>query len=186
MSGDFGPYLVRINGSGLVGINAYISIGSNLGDRMANLQVAVNRLKEISILPIKTSSVWETEPLDCPAGSPMFLNAVVRITVSQEIGPLQLLNQLLCIERDLGRHGKRIHNMPRIIDLDLICMGWYVCYLPEIILPHPRAHQRPFVLAPLVEIEPQLILPGFSITVEQLFKELSSTTFIKRLEIGLV
>lgn len=115
------------------------------------------------------SSLWKSEPVDCPPGSGEFLNAVAEI--DWEGSPEELLASLLGFERRAGRlpSEKRPRNSPRPIDLDLLYCGDLVRNDPELILPHPRLAGRIFVLGPLAEIKPQLRLPGFSCTVKDLY-----------------
>ena len=143
----------------------YIALGSNLGDARANVLSAIARLQELSDLPVVSSSLWETTPVDCPPGSPSFVNAAVSLIARSDETPESLLLKLQALERDAGRHPKVVLNEPRPLDLDLIAFGEEVRNSPELILPHPRAHLRRFVLQPLCELAPQLLLAGQSRTV---------------------
>ncbi|MCI0744899.1 MAG: 2-amino-4-hydroxy-6-hydroxymethyldihydropteridine diphosphokinase, partial [Verrucomicrobia subdivision 3 bacterium] len=111
------------------------------------------------------SSVYETEPVDCPPGSARFLNAVVGLVPRPDETPETLLARLQALEREFGRQPKIVPNEPRPLDLDLITFGREVRDTPTLVLPHPRAHLRRFVLEPLAEIAPGLILPGQNDTV---------------------
>src|SRR6059058_896322 len=129
---------------------AYIGLGSNLGDRWANLSAAVRRLRaEPGLRVIDTSEVYETAPLDCPPGSGDYLNAVVAVETDRP--PEELLRLLLRIERQFGR-VRTGPNSPRTLDLDLLLYGDRVINTPDLVVPHPRLHERLFVLAPLAEI----------------------------------
>lgn len=129
---------------------AYIALGSNLGDRWAILSAAVRRLgAEPGLRLIANSEKYETAPVNCPPGSGAFLNAVVAVETDRE--PHDLLRLLLSIERQFGR-ARSEPNSPRTLDLDLILYGDRVIDTPELTLPHPRMHERPFVLAPLAEL----------------------------------
>ncbi|HEX8251714.1 MAG TPA: 2-amino-4-hydroxy-6-hydroxymethyldihydropteridine diphosphokinase [Thermoanaerobaculia bacterium] len=133
-----------------------IALGSNLGDRAYNLRRAIDELHRV-IRIVRVSSFHETEPVDAPAGSPPFLNAV--LIGHTTLAPLALLEQLHAIE---ARHGRvrRQRNEPRRIDLDLIAYGATRMRTASLTLPHPRAHEREFVLKPLQEIcGGQAILP---------------------------
>jgi 2-amino-4-hydroxy-6-hydroxymethyldihydropteridine diphosphokinase len=122
-----------------------VALGSNLGDRALNLRRAVHALREVMRV-VRVSPVIETEPVGAPAGSPDFLNmAVSGWTV---LPPLDLLRALLAIEKRLGR-VRRGRNEPRVIDLDLILHDAHRMRTRELTLPHPRAHEREFVLTPL-------------------------------------
>lgn len=129
---------------------AYIALGSNLGDRWETLRAAVRRLRaEPGLRVIDSSQFYETAPLNCPPGSGAFLNAVVAVETDRS--PEDLLQLLLSIERQFGRI--RIEpNAPRTLDLDLILYGDHVVNTPGLVLPHPRMHERDFVLAPLADL----------------------------------
>jgi 2-amino-4-hydroxy-6-hydroxymethyldihydropteridine diphosphokinase len=132
----------------------------------------MDRLQGFSDEPIVRSSLSETDPLDCPPGSPKFVNAVVRLIPRADESPESLLKKLQGLEREFGRQPKRVHNEARPLDLDLIAFGDEVRNTPELALPHPRAHARRFVLEPLAEIAPDLMLPGQTQNVTQLFAAL--------------
>ncbi|HET8775817.1 MAG TPA: 2-amino-4-hydroxy-6-hydroxymethyldihydropteridine diphosphokinase [Thermoanaerobaculia bacterium] len=119
-----------------------IALGSNLGDRGYNLRRAIAALP---IRVVRVSAFIETEPVDAPP--PMFLNAVV--AGYTHLGPHVLLRELLALEQRLGRRRRGIRNEPRVIDLDLISYGAERIRTPELVLPHPRAHERDFVQQPL-------------------------------------
>jgi len=145
-----------------------IALGSNVGDRNRNLLGAIERLHELSDCPLLKSSLWRSSPVDCPPGSPDFLNAVVGLLPRREETPETLLLKLQGLEKEFGRQSKKVLNEPRPMDLDLIAFGQEVRATAELTLPHPRAHERRFVLQPLSEIAPELILPGQSKTVAEL------------------
>lgn len=137
-------------------VNAFIGLGSNLGDREASLRAALDRL---GALPgtrlVRESSLMETEPVDSPPGAGLFLNGVAWIETS--LAPLELLEALLAIERELGRDRKgQPRNAPRTIDLDLLLYGEQVIDQPELQVPHPRMSEREFVLWPLLQIASKL------------------------------
>ena len=110
--------------------------------------------------------------MDCPPGSPPFINAVAIIHPLAKETPETLLTSLKKLEAEFGRTPKTVLNEPRPLDLDLITFGNITRQTAELTLPHPRAHQRRFVLQPLAEIAPELILPGQTQTVVQLLKDL--------------
>jgi 2-amino-4-hydroxy-6-hydroxymethyldihydropteridine diphosphokinase len=151
---------------------AFIALGSNLGDSRRTIRLALDRLQAFSTQPIHSSSLWQTAPVDCPPGSPPFVNAVASLTPLPGETPLSLLAKLQSLEKEFGRAPKTILNEPRPLDLDLIAFGNITLNTPQLILPHPRAHLRRFVLQPLAEIAPDLILPGQSKTVAQLLAAL--------------
>lgn len=137
---------------------AVLTIGSNLGDRLNQLQGGVAALEdtpEVTIVAI--SSVYETEPVDAPENSSKFLNAVVLIDTTLTVHTL--LDRALAIEDAFGRERGE-PNEPRTLDVDLIVVGDRVAEDDQLTLPHPRAHQRGFVLAPWLEIDPEGEIPG--------------------------
>lgn len=160
---------------------AYIALGSNVGDSPSILRRTMDQLEKLSVSPLVRSSLWQTTPVDCPPGSPTFVNAVVGLTVQPGETPSTLLSKLLVIEKDFGRRPKKVLNEPRRLDLDLIAFGIETSANPELILPHPRAHERRFVLQPLNEIAPGLYLPGHRRNVAQLLAALVSKEITVRL-----
>jgi 2-amino-4-hydroxy-6-hydroxymethyldihydropteridine diphosphokinase len=160
---------------------AIIALGSNLGDSEQIILDAMARLQLFSDAPMLKSSIWQTPPVDCPPDSPKFVNAVAGFIPRENETPELLLKKLLELEMEFGRASKTILNEPRILDLDLIVFGNETRNSPELILPHPRAHLREFVLQPLSEIAPELILPGQGITVSQLLAALPGDEMVIRL-----
>lgn len=147
-------------------MRAGIALGTNLGDRLRNLRDARARVLAIPGIgqPVKISGIYETEPVGCEPGTAAFLNAVIE--VEWDGGPPQtLLAALREIEREMGRPSRYPRNAPRLIDLDLLYVEGAVASNGELTLPHPRMAERRFVLAPLAEICPELILPGQNGTV---------------------
>lgn len=147
---------------------AFIALGSNLETPAENLRRAMRRLAALSAEPPFNSSLWQTTPVDCPPGSPPFVNAVVSLVPLAGETAESLLPKLQGLEREFGRAPKKVLNEPRPLDLDLIAFGDERRCGPELTLPHPRAHERRFVLAPLAELAPDLVLPGQSKSVAQL------------------
>jgi len=149
-------------------VRAGIAFGSNLGDRRRLLSQARACLLASPLLapPILTSSLYLSSPVDCPPGSDSFLNAVLEAELTGE--PAGLLEEMRACERGLGRTRTTARNAPRAIDLDLLYAGDCQIRTADLILPHPRLGGRRFVLAPLAEIRPGLILPGQARTVAQL------------------
>jgi 2-amino-4-hydroxy-6-hydroxymethyldihydropteridine diphosphokinase len=160
---------------------AFIALGSNLGDSQKIILDALVQLQNFSEFPILKSSLWEAAPVDCPPGSPKFVNAVVGLVPPEAETPPGLLRKLRKLERKFGRRPKKILNEPRPLDLDLIAFGNINCNLPELILPHPRAHLRRFVMQPLSEMVPELILPGQEKTVAELLARLPANETVERL-----
>ena len=151
---------------------ALIALGSNLGDSEGIIQEAFLALEGLTQGNTSRSSLWKTEPVDCPEGSPCFVNAAMSFEVSSDTIPEDFLRKLLAIESVLGRKRSGVINEPRVIDIDLICLGSIRMDSPFLTLPHPRAHLRSFVLAPLAEIEPDFSFPGFHATATELLKDL--------------
>ena len=140
-----------------------IALGSNLGDRLQNLRAARDLLASISTGPMLEAPVYLTEPVNCPPGSPDFYNTVVEIS---HPGPApELLRQTQEFQRQLGRNAMAERNAPRTIDIDLLYFGDQVIVTDALELPHPRLTQRQFVLRPLADIRPDLILPGDDRTI---------------------
>ena len=158
-----------------------IALGSNVGDSQSILLGAIERLEQLSSQPLMKSSLWQTTPVNCPPGSPMFLNAVVGMVPQATETPESLLAKLLQIEKDFGRKSATIPNEPRRLDLDLITFGNTTHASKELTLPHPRAHERRFVLQPLSEIAPNLILPGQRKTVAEVLAALNTEEKLVRL-----
>jgi 2-amino-4-hydroxy-6-hydroxymethyldihydropteridine diphosphokinase len=160
---------------------AYIALGSNLGDSRCILLDAMARLQTFSDAPILKSSLWQTAPVDCPPGSPPFVNAVVGLVPRPDETPETLIAKLQSLEKASGRVAKKILNEPRPLDLDLIAFGNETRHSESLILPHPRAAQRRFVLQPLAEIAPDLILPGQCESVAALLAALRTDETVTRL-----
>ena len=154
---------------------AIVALGSNLGDSRRNVLQAMERLQELSERRLLKSSLWQTAPVDCPADAPVFVNAVVAFVPRRRATPESVLASLQEIEKEFGRKPKKVLNEPRPLDLDLIAFGSETRAGKQLTLPHPRAHQRGFVLQPLNEIAPDLILAGQKKTVLQMLGELPPT-----------
>jgi len=138
---------------------AIVALGSNLGDSSRTLQRAIDRLQGFSTGPLVVSSFWQTDPVDCPPGTPPFTNAIVALSPVPGENAHSLLSRLKKLEAEFGRQRTGLRNESRTLDLDLIAFGSAVLSDPDLTLPHPRAHQRAFVLAPLNEIAPDYVLP---------------------------
>lgn len=153
-------------------------IGSNLGDRHENLAEAVSMLRGTPGLEVvAVSPVYETAPVGGPADSPDFLNAVVVAETVQSAEAM--LARIEAIEEVAGR-VREVHWGPRTLDVDIIVYGDKVIDEPQLTVPHPRAHERAFVLAPWADIDPEATIPGRG-TVRELLAGLD-TTGVRRLE----
>jgi 2-amino-4-hydroxy-6-hydroxymethyldihydropteridine diphosphokinase len=164
------------------GTRALVALGSNLGNSVQILRRAIGHLQQHSDKGLLQSSLWRTAPADCPPGSPDFVNAVVGLTPKPGETPESLLVQLRDLEKEFGRQPKQILNEPRCLDLDLITFGTETRATKELTLPHPRAHLRRFVLQPLSEIVPDLVLPGQTKSVVQLLADLPPDETMRKLE----
>jgi 2-amino-4-hydroxy-6-hydroxymethyldihydropteridine diphosphokinase len=142
----------------------YLSLGSNVGDRAANLERAIAALREAGVQVLRRSLLYETEPVDFLA-QPWFLNCVVEAETS--LPPPQLLDALQGIERAMGSK-KLVRNGPRIIDLDILLYDASVVSAPGMEIPHPRMAGRRFVLVPLAELAPELPHPVLAATIAEL------------------
>ena len=159
---------------------AFIALGSNLGDSRRILEQAFARLQELSATPVRRSSLWRSSPVDCPPGSPDFVNAAAAVTPLPDETPESLLSKLRALEVEFGRRTKLVLNEPRPLDLDLIAFGSETRSTAQLTLPHPRASVRRFVLAPLNELAPDLILPGQPKTVAELLESLPANERVER------
>lgn len=151
---------------------AYIALGANLGDPELTFACVLPRLQALSTTRIIASQWMRTNPVNCPPGSPNFLNGVVAIRPFPGETPEKLLEKLQSIEVEFGRTPKKEPNEARTLDLDLIAFGNQIRNTPALTLPHPRVLDREFVLRPLAEIAPDLTLPGQTQSVIQLLSKL--------------
>jgi len=146
-----------------------IALGSNIGDRLLHLRQARDELAA-RYGKVRCSRVYETEPVGCQAGTDAYLNAVAEIDYIGQ--PAILLGELQAIEAKMGRPSRHPRNAPRTIDLDILYVGDLVLCSGSLVIPHPRLHLRRFVIAPLCDIRPDLILPGQHETISELLAKL--------------
>src|SRR5215471_3703683 len=151
----------------LVKKTVYLSLGSNLGDRAANLKTAVEHMGELGAM-VGRSSLYETEPVEMER-QPWFLNCVVALET--ELMPKQFLARTITIEQKMGRRRTQPKG-PRTIDIDILLFGGSVVDISALTIPHPAMHERRFVLEPLAEIAPELRHPVFKKTVREMLAAL--------------
>ncbi len=162
---------------------AVLSIGSNLGDRLDKLQGGVSALEDTpEVTVVAISSVYETEPVGAPAGSKKFLNAVVLLDTTLTVHTL--LDRALAIEDAFGRERGEA-NAPRTLDVDIIIVGDRVAEDEQLVLPHPRAHDRGFVLVPWLEIDPEGEIPGQGF-VADLIGTVDTSGVVKREDLEII
>jgi 2-amino-4-hydroxy-6-hydroxymethyldihydropteridine diphosphokinase len=154
----------------------YLSLGSNVGDRAANLHAAIGKLAELGSVAA-VSSFYETEPVET-APQPWFLNCAVKLDTEKM--PRQLIAAILGLEQSMGRQ-RRQEKAPRTIDIDILLFGSSIVELPSLTIPHPRLHERRFVLEPLAEIAPEARHPIFKRTIRELRDALPAGQHVKKL-----
>ena len=157
---------------------AVLSLGTNLGDRLAHLQEAVRRLgRDRLVLVVAISPVYETEPVDVAQPQESFLNQVVLLSTQAE--PAELLRLCQNIETDLGRPEDHEQGIPRTMDVDIITYGDRIRSDPRLKLPHPRYHQRRFVLLPLADVYPEFSDPVTGRSLQQLLAECQDRSTVR-------
>jgi 2-amino-4-hydroxy-6-hydroxymethyldihydropteridine diphosphokinase len=156
-----------------------IALGSNVGDRLEHLRSGREQILTLQGVgpPNVSSSIYETAPVGPGAGTDRFLNAVIEVEFDGHSS--ELLEALQRIEALHGRASKRPRNAPRTLDLDILYVGNCVLANQEVVIPHPRLHLRRFVLRPLAEIRPDLILPGQNWSIAQLLSNLTDNTAVE-------
>ena len=157
-----------------------VALGSNIGDRFENLRAARKAIFDLVNVktPALSSAVYETDPIGCEPEAGKFLNAVVEFEYADD--PARLLEQLIQIEEALGRKPDHPKNASRTIDIDLLYCGDQRINEERFQLPHPRLHTREFVLQPLADIRPNLILPGQKKDIEDLLAEVDQAGGVVR------
>jgi 2-amino-4-hydroxy-6-hydroxymethyldihydropteridine diphosphokinase len=159
-------------------ITAYVSLGSNLGDRASNLLLAVRGLLEASFLVSRLSAIYETEPVGVSETQGNYLNMVAEIRIAN-FTPKQMLARMIRIEYLLGRRFKG-ENRPRTIDLDILFFGDNINETKSVTVPHPRLHLRNFVLVPMAEIAPHVVHPIFKSTIQELLDASPDKSKVRR------
>jgi 2-amino-4-hydroxy-6-hydroxymethyldihydropteridine diphosphokinase len=148
----------------MAGHTVYLSLGSNLGDRHAQIEDALARLEAERVRIVKRSPLYETEPVDV-TDQPWFLNCAVE--AQTDLAPRELLEAIYRVEQQLGRE-RAIARGPRTIDIDVLLYDAITLHTPQLEIPHPRMAQRRFVLVPLAEIAPSLLHPTSQRTIADL------------------
>ncbi|MEM6709152.1 MAG: 2-amino-4-hydroxy-6-hydroxymethyldihydropteridine diphosphokinase [Pseudomonadota bacterium] len=161
-----------------------LGLGSNLGNSATVLADACTRLAGFARGAVLRSSCFRTSPVDCPPGSASFLNAVVALEPRFGLTPERLLYRLKSLERQFGREQNPVRHAPRELDIDLLLFGDQRVASERLVLPHPRAVERRFVLAPLVQILPELVWPDTGRTVAKLLDELHGDERVERLALA--
>ncbi len=161
--------------------SAYLGLGTNLGDRIENLRLAVRLLSEDRVIRVcSAANLYETSPVGGPPGQSNYYNTVVG--VATELDAPALLEHLLNVERRMGRVRAET-NGPRIIDIDLLLCGGIVRDTANLTIPHPRLHARGFVLEPLAEVAPELRHPVIGETIRELRDRLSvGDSFVQKID----
>jgi len=155
----------------------YLSLGSNRGDRTANIKNAINFLHETGDI-LKISSIYETEPVGMAPGTAFFYNLAAGFQTS--LLPHELLEEIKQFEKQMGRDIANSHNQPRAIDIDILLAGDRVVNTENLVIPHKQMHQRAFVLVPLNEIAPHVVHPVLNKSVREILSGLQSTDIVKR------
>jgi len=161
-------------------MRAGVALGSNLGDRLANLRAARKAIVDLAGVapPILASPIYETKPIGCEPGAQKFLNAVLEFEYKDE--PAALLERLLQIEQLLGRGRNHPSNVSRNIDIDLLYFGGVKINNKKLQVPHPRLHLRKFVLQPLADIRADLSLPNQTKSVRELLAQVDNSGKVSR------
>lgn len=155
--------------------NIYLSLGSNVGDCLANIKAAIDALGDLGLVD-RVSSMYETSPVQLTT-QPWFLNCVVQFETGRM--PKQLLAEILRIERDMGRRRKQTKG-PRIIDIDIVFYGSSIIRLPGLTVPHPAMHDRRFVLEPMSEIAPEVRHPVLKRTIREMLEALPAGQVVRK------
>jgi 2-amino-4-hydroxy-6-hydroxymethyldihydropteridine diphosphokinase len=164
------------------GIISFIGVGANLGRPEEQCRDALRRVGEREgIAPLRTASFYRTEPIGDP-DQPWFVNTVAELRTT--LSPLGLLSELTAIEREMGRRRSGRSAEPRVIDLDLLLYGQEVAAEAELVVPHPRLHERRFVLVPMNEIAGYVLHPAFGVSMRGLLSRCRDSGRVERIGEG--
>ena len=161
---------------------AIIAIGANLGDPAAQVRAAFAGVRDAFGAPdtFRASSLWGSRPVGCPPGAPDFVNAACAFELPAHTPPLEILDLLQGLEAAAGR-VRTVRNAPRLLDLDLVAFGALEVALPRLSLPHPRAHERAFVILPAAEVASEFALPGTDLQLAELARRVPGRDGLWRL-----
>jgi 2-amino-4-hydroxy-6-hydroxymethyldihydropteridine diphosphokinase len=159
-----------------------VGVGSNRGDSTTTVVAAMRRLGEHAAGALRCSDLWRTSPVDCPPGSGDFINAAVAFEARPGLTPEEMLRALKALEREYGRAASPVRNAPRELDLDLLLFDGQTRNTADFVLPHPRAVDRLFVLAPAAQVAPDAIWPGTRVTIRELLEKLESDEHVEVLD----
>ncbi len=158
-----------------------VGLGSNRGDSISIVRDSIERLRDFATGSFRRSSLWRTSPVDCPPESGDFINAVVAFEPHSGLTPESLLAGLKQLEREFGRTATPLRNAPRELDLDLLAYGNETRTSSHFVLPHPRATERRFVMAPAAEVAADMRWPGQDATVAELLARIDDDDTVERL-----
>ena len=162
----------------------YLSLGSNQGDKAANINKAIDFLRGIGDIE-EVSSIYETEPVGMETGTENFYNLVLCMQIPTSLSPFDLLREIKGFERRMGRDINHSHYLPRTIDIDILLAGDRVINTEELVVPHQEITKRAFVLIPLTEIAPELVHPVLKQPVKEILEQLPAKYKMYRVkEIG--
>ena len=163
------------------GGKTFLGLGSNLGDRLGFLREGLKNLEDSGVRMVRVSSIYDTDPVGFREQE-SFLNAAAEVNWDGE--PRDLLERCLAVEEAMGRE-RRVRNGPRTLDIDILLCGNRVCREAGLEIPHPRLHERRFVLVPLEEIAPGIVHPLLSLTVRELLARCLDPSGVRKLPLRL-